>query len=439
MPKNRLFFVCFEVAVVAFELFIIYGFLSGFFERRQKAPKAFLLPFAVTGLVIAALSVIQTSPLALTAGTFLGVFFIALVGYEGKIAPKIRAALLFCVFAVLSEVACFGIVALVFKKDMPDLMGYGPNRLAFVAIAKLVQILLVRLMVAAIDKRNQGLAVSSLLPLLLCQIVSIYIVDQLVANYMEQSVSLGIVAIVAGVLYINLVIFWYIEKMKEAYEIRRQKEAAESQLKAQIEYYEDLRSKQEETRSLWHDINKHMRAIENLVETDHRQIAAQYMEALAQTLGQSSELADTNNPMVNAVLNEYMKKARNAGIKIDCSVGISKEVAVNPADLAVIIGNTLENAIDACEKLADPNAEKKIELRLFDKGDLLFYEIANPYEPHAAPQEGKEPEKKATAIHGYGLENVKRMTQKYSGHFERQEGEGIYKISILLNLKTAQS
>ena len=103
---------------------------------------------------------------------------------------------------------------------------------------------------------------------------------------------------------------------------------------------------------------------------------------------------------------------------------IPPELFVTAVDLYIILGNTIDNAIDACLSL--PEEKRKISLRLKTHNNILFYEITNPYPPeHLHRVRSKE--------HGFGLRNVERCVEKYNGTVEINQKDGHFNLRAHLN------
>lgn len=106
-------------------------------------------------------------------------------------------------------------------------------------------------------------------------------------------------------------------------------------------------------------------------------------------------------------------------------VWLDTDLNISPVDLYIIIGNTMDNAIEACD--AFPAGHKpSISCTLRQKNHVLLYEISNPI-----PQVSV---KKAGDIHGYGLENVKECVNRNSGFISVNTENDIFCVSITLNV-----
>lgn len=105
-------------------------------------------------------------------------------------------------------------------------------------------------------------------------------------------------------------------------------------------------------------------------------------------------------------------------------VQIPRELSVTAADLYILLGNTLDNAIEACAAL--PPEQREINIKLKTHNRILFYEIENPY----APSYGN---RVRGGLHGYGLQNVRRCVEKYQGTLEIQKGDNIFRVIAHMN------
>lgn len=188
----------------------------------------------------------------------------------------------------------------------------------------------------------------------------------------------------------------------------------------QEEYYRQLQDKQAETRALWHDLNKYLRAAK--AETPDAPSLAQ----LKDMLSSATQIVDVGNHVLNVLLNEYDQSSKAAGIDLRMKVQVPPELPVTPADLYILIGNTMDNALEACGEL--PPDQRVIDLTLRTHNDVLYYKLTNPY---VRLSENPAPDH----THGYGLQNVRRCVQKYGGSVEIWQEDGFFTVSAHLNLE----
>ncbi|RHS37042.1 ATP-binding protein [Butyricicoccus sp. AF10-3] len=97
-----------------------------------------------------------------------------------------------------------------------------------------------------------------------------------------------------------------------------------------------------------------------------------------------------------------------------------------PAGFSVILGNTLDNAIRACNGVS-ADTPKIVSLTLRQKDSILYYRISNPYDPEFSS-------KKREGIHGYGLKNVSSTVEQIGGTMQINQENNQYTVEIILNL-----
>ncbi|WP_455720718.1 ATP-binding protein [Agathobacter sp.] len=199
----------------------------------------------------------------------------------------------------------------------------------------------------------------------------------------------------------------------------------QEQLAHQEIYYQDVISRQDESRALWHDIKKYMLAMENLVSKNDQSEAQNQLTTLKNKFSNLEQLVYTGNSIADGILNYGSNKAQSLGISINFDLWLDTELNISPVDLYIIIGNTMDNAIEACD--AFPAGQKQsISCTLRQKNHVLLYEISNPI-----PQVSV---KKAGDIHGYGLENVKECVNRNNGFISVKTENDTFCVSITLNV-----
>lgn len=189
----------------------------------------------------------------------------------------------------------------------------------------------------------------------------------------------------------------------------------------QEEYYQKLRRKQEETRALWHDLNKYLRAAK--AETN----SAEALNRLESMMNSAMEIVDVGNPVLNVILNEYAQTAKAAGIELRMRVMVPEQLGISAADLYVMIGNTMDNAIEACKGL--PAEQRLIDMTLRTHFDTVYFQLTNPCT-------AEPPKRTANTLHGYGLHNVRRCIERYDGSMDILRESGFFTITVHMNQNT---
>lgn len=306
-----------------------------------------------------------------------------------------------------------------------ECLGIGAGRFIYNTTAKILHLLLLILFLTVTQRRCDTHALRRAIPLIFCNAASFTMLSAQFESFIVSEQYAPFIISTVAVLLINIIICVYTESEKRFYEIQEQKRLMEQQLEYQQEYYQAAIARQEESRVLWHDMKKHMLAMEALIADNRSSEAADNLTSLKESLQHLDQTVHTGNQMLDGILNYGMQKANTAHVRLNLDLWVDPTLQFPVADFYVILGNTIDNAVEACSTLSMPDLAI-INLILRQKNHTLFYEISNPMPPF--------PAKKAGKIHGYGLENVKECVQRNQGLFSLNTEDGVFCISITLNI-----
>ncbi len=164
--------------------------------------------------------------------------------------------------------------------------------------------------------------------------------------------------------------------------------------------------------------------------------AKAYTATLVQTVKEYRGFVYLPYPMLRALLNYKLSAATQQGIYLRLDVGIPAGLTLNESDLAVILGNLLDNAMEACRRL--DVAERYLNLRFAYEPDYLIIQTENPVCP-TAPPGGKGLSSKAVATdHGFGLRNIEYLVNKHNGLLQLDDSSGIFRVSLALLVEKAR-
>lgn len=198
------------------------------------------------------------------------------------------------------------------------------------------------------------------------------------------------------------------------------------QYQAQIAAYKMLEEQYEQAERLRHDMKNHLIALGGLLEEQEFQKMHAYLEKMKESGSLESGKELTGNRVVDALLYEKRKWAEREGIAWKCDVHLPKVCGIDEFDLCVLFGNILDNAIEACEKL-ERGRQRFIDIQAEMVRGCFLLEVKNSTD--TAKIQGIKTKEKG---HGIGLLNIGDMVKRYQGVMNREEGEEIYTISILL-------
>lgn len=190
---------------------------------------------------------------------------------------------------------------------------------------------------------------------------------------------------------------------------------------AQIEKYN-------QTVRILHDVDKHIRAIENLYGTEREHTAGEYAEAIRSTLAPLIPISYTENSILNILLTDKNAVMQEKGIHSDIKIDNVELSYIEPIDITTIFGNLLDNAIEAA---ANAGGEKYIFIKISAYHKMTVVHIENSC--------GKVKWKKRMPVsdkgkgRGIGLLNVKQSIDKYDGDLQLKQDGNRFVADLFLN------
>lgn len=407
-----------EVSCVIAEMWMIHLFLTSFFERRNSNKLLPILFYIIAGVTVTALSLIEGLVFARLVVAAVSVFFICISLFRVHPLSAVISSVTFCAIIAVTDIVS-ALAFQVFGIQNEALMENRTFRALYLVVCHIIMLCLVILVCLINQKKKREISLKILLPVTPCWIISILLCFILTWQCFVKQYELHpmFVFVLLGLLYTSIIVIYYTNRIHDQAQEKKDWEIAEHHYAMQQEYYDQLRIQQEETRALWHDISKYLRA--SKVESSNSAL-----EQVQDMLDSISCVVDVNNRVVSVILNEYVQTSRNCQIEWALDVQVPDELFVTAADLYVLIGNTLDNAIEACMEL--PEEMRKISLLLRTHNNILFYEVQNPYDPHHFHRIRNN-------YHGFGLKNVDRCVGKYNGKLEIFRDKEIFRVTARLN------
>lgn len=218
----------------------------------------------------------------------------------------------------------------------------------------------------------------------------------------------------------------------------------EQQIHAQAEHYKNLADANYEVRRFRHDFKNIRIAIETLLERGDYDEALKLIHQCDDTLehpASAHSAFDTGNGIADALLTDKQEKAANYNTQI-LFQGAIPPAFLSPTDLCVILGNSLDNALDACQKLSSQE-NKTVSVSCNCSSGFLFLSITNPIAEKVIIRNNHIVTTKAnTTLHGFGLYSLNSIVKKYDGEVLLSSTDDSFTVNIDLHftktpLKTA--
>ena len=197
-------------------------------------------------------------------------------------------------------------------------------------------------------------------------------------------------------------------------------------------------------RGLRHDMRSHIANISLLVKNVAGSVNEElesYIGKMEKTVSKLDFTYQTGNPITDIIIHQKGQEAEKKQIQFKVDFAYPPNLLIDIYDIAVILNNALENAIEACRK-AEGN--KQIKLHSYVKGSLFFIEVENDFsEDIIIEKESGLPvsSKESGKLHGIGISNIQRCAKKYKGDIDIEisdtDGRKKFSLTVMMNGKPA--
>lgn len=208
--------------------------------------------------------------------------------------------------------------------------------------------------------------------------------------------------------------------------------------KKNIEYQNQLLERQvQEVQNIYltmrgwrHDYHNHLQSMKAYVKMGQYDRLEEYLGLLEQDLDQVNQLIESGNVNLDAILNSKISLAQKNGIDVDYKATCPSELTVSDIDLCALIGNLIDNAVEACEKVEE---HPFIRLYIGVLKKQLYISVTNSTSERIRKLDHEYITTKR-GNHGHGLKRINLVVEKYQGYINRQNEPGVFVTEIMLPL-----
>ena len=181
-----------------------------------------------------------------------------------------------------------------------------------------------------------------------------------------------------------------------------------------------------------HDYHNHLQSLKGYLSLNKVDQMKNYLNELETDLDSIDTLYHSGNLQLDSILNAKLAIAEKGQIRIHCDASIPPQLHVSDLDLCVILGNLLDNAIESCRKIKNPD-ERFIRVYIGILKKQLYISITNATS-ETVKQRTDHYFTTKRGDHGHGLKRVDQVVKKYDGYLNRQNEPGVFATEIVLPL-----
>ena len=285
------------------------------------------------------------------------------------------------------------------------------------------------------EKSTEILVDTDWLKLLIFPIFTIIIITSMLSffKYVETSEQTMLLFIGAfGMIGMNIVVFYLIHDIVERETRLYENRIFQLQAKSQAEKYQSISDNFDKQKKRTHEYKNQIECMESLLEKKEYVKLEEYVKGICGRLDKELDAIDTNNVIVNAILNTKYQEAEVNGIVFVLRVNDLSKLRIDDADIVTILSNLLNNAIEACKKC--DSSRRIIKLKLVNEDGMIKIGVRNTFNNPILYENG---EIKSTKIlqaeeHGVGIKNIKEVIEKYDGSYIIKDDDQEFYFSIII-------
>ena len=404
-------------------------FMRVFFEKRRTPLLVVALSYVLYYVFANLLFLLMNLPMLNMMVNLIMVFIISL-NYESSMLKRLVATICCIALFFLIEI----LVILIMNIPIASvLIGLGYGDIMAIVAASLVTLLMTLLLEKFRNIRKSSVASPMFWVSAIFIPVSSTVLTMLILST-EGLSQIALVSVVVIVFAVNILTFYHHDSLSKAYEDKVQ---SILHTKEKEYYFSQCRLMQESLdrmKSFRHDIKIHLGTLIGFSIRNNTDEVTGYLNQLIGDVEESEVYSDTGNITFDSIINYKLRDASKNKIAVDIEISIPSDIEVEIADVVIIIGNLLDNALDAVERVD----EKWIKLNIDYSKGAIFIKVDNPYDGEVLFKDGKDGDAESIISskpgdgHGYGLKNIRKSVEKYDGQMKITYAKNVFSAGILL-------
>ncbi len=203
---------------------------------------------------------------------------------------------------------------------------------------------------------------------------------------------------------------------------------AEYQTEQSRQHLEEVRSIHREMRGYKHDFHNHLQTLKSYLDAGDAERAREYISELDRQLMNVDTLLKTGNVSLDAILSAKIAQAKSENVSVTVKANVPDGLTVSDLELSIIVGNLLDNAIEACR---EADGERFIRIFIGMKGKMLYFSLLNSAGAKREKMNGFFKTGKS-GVHGFGLRRAEAIIKDHGGWVKYNSEDGAFTSEFLV-------
>lgn len=410
-----------------FEFYCIHLFMECFsVVRNKKKNVLLLLNSAILIYHIVISCVVEGIWLSLLA--FVTTFLISQI-YKTKQYIKLILSIAITVINISCEIVFGGIFLLIGQGTHIDINTTPEAYFLGILLSKFlvfIIVILIRMTKQSFSISHLGVKYLILLGVLpMTTLVLGLFMNQIILEINNNTQKLFYVILNLFLIFSNILTFNIIRHQNKLAETEYEFKLLKNSIDEQIKHYSDLRDSQEEIRRIKHDMKNTYIGLIAACEAGNIVDVLEKLKSNLEIINDANRIIDTEHPAIDTILENKLRQCEDYGIITNISLSYKNKININEIELSIIIGNILDNAIEACQKLTD---SKEIWGMISSDKYHVIIDIKNSVAENNNLTTTKEDKKR----HGFGIKSINHIAKKYNGKTKFVFSDGVFSTFVIL-------
>ena len=415
--------IIYDSVINLIDYLIIFKYFNCFSKKRNLEKKYYVSLFCSCIILMSVVNQFQNQ----SANLILCILMIYLysLSFSYSISYHIILPVLYIGFGIVAELIGFLILNVSGEMIPYSVRYYGSS-----FICEFIRFLIVYALcgIKKIHFPKLSFNIGKLLVIIpLSSIVICCIAINIIQNSRNNLVNIMCLVIIIMTITSNILMFKMFFKVIDTLSDNYEKEMLLQEAEAKEQYYQEIEQSNREVRKIKHDLKNMLLAI--CGKSKNKNEISEEIYKIMKELDESDKKIYTSNVVINTIINHKISQAENLNIKTDVNIKVSRTVSFDYKDAGILLGNILDNAIEACEGVN--KEERWIKISMFHQKNTLFIKVCNSKtkEPVNINKSSKQ---RDLYNHGIGVSSIESITKKYDGYVEFADKGEKFEVDVSL-------
>ena len=420
-----------------FESFLCIHFIITSFDGKTKKISSKAVYIIGTLCMTAVVSVLNG--LTLYEGLF-GLFYVifffifSLIFLRGTIQKKIFVAILTNICLISTAAISGNILSVVFDNHSQLFVEQTFERFIYMVIGISLAAYIFAILSRLTNSNKEALSAKEWVLILSVLIISSAVIAVIHIIILDDEIKdkhiYWLMLSELGIILINILCLYITVNLSETHKREEKLILENKRVEYNQKYAQAVKEQYEQTRRLRHDMKQYCTALDGLIADKKYSEARQLISENYEHISHTEVVIDVGNDFINALLNAKLTSAKSLGIDVICSVE-KNLLGIESADLCSLIGNLLDNAIEAAQA-CEPE-KRSIELNISASGGHLNIVVRNSIRNSVIKDNPRLSTTKANpSEHGFGIKTIKFIVKKYGGTVDFYEEDLTFICHIVI-------